>query len=528
MTTTDPVEIYDTSLRDGAQTVGVEYSQEEKLRLTEKLDDIGIDYVEGGYPLSNEKDSQYFKDVRKLRLKHTKITAFGMTRKRGSRCAEDLGMQALLRSEAQVITIVGKTWDLHVTEVLSTTKDENLEMIYDSISYLREQGRNLFYDAEHFFDGFKSNPDYAIKTLQAAERGGAETIILCDTNGGSMPDFIAQTVAFVRSQLRCGIGIHCHNDCELAVANSLAAVDSGATQVQGTINGIGERCGNADLISVMANLALKKNRFILGGRGVDRLCELSRYMYQLIDQTTRDGQPFVGLNAFAHKGGMHVHAVEKIAHSYEHICPETVGNIRRIVISELGGRANISSVVRKFGHNPSSQLIERLIELVQRNELLGYQYDQAEASFALLILKEAGKFQPHFQRVYSFERVETKEGIQPFTEAILRLKVNGTEEHVVGDGDGPVNALDKALRRALTHHFPAIESMRLTDYRVSVVTHREGTQAPVRVIITSNDTQESWSTVGVSENIVEASWQALVDSFEFKLCKDAGAFSTTG
>lgn len=517
------IEIYDTTLRDGSQGEGVNFSLQDKLLITQKLDAVGVDFVEGGYPLSNPKDAEYFQRVRDLQLSHTQVAAFGMTRRRGVAAEDDVGMQALRDARTPVCTVVGKTWDLHVFEVLRIDEAENLAMIRDSIAFLVAEGRKLFYDAEHFFDGYRANPEFALKTVQAAQDAGAAAIILCDTNGGRLPEDVAAAVEAVRRELRIPVGIHCHNDCELAVANSLTAVDHGAVQVQGTINGIGERCGNVDLISVVANLALKKTGYtVLHDAGLSHLTELSRYVYEIANLNFRSGQPFVGTSAFAHKGGMHVHAVNRLAASYEHIPPETVGNERRVLVSELSGRSNIIAKTDKFRLKEDNALMTRILNRVQDLEHEGYQFEAADASFDLLVRKEAGLYQPKFERLHYRVNVESDSGAAVRTEATVKLKVHDRVEHVVAEGDGPVNALDQALRKALATAYPSLQTMQLVDYKVRVINSTEGTAARVRVIIESRDDTNVWSTVGVSENVIEASWLALVDSVEYKLFQDAG------
>ncbi|HWL07568.1 MAG TPA: citramalate synthase [Planctomicrobium sp.] len=522
------VQMYDTTLRDGSQGEGVNFSLQDKLLITKKLDELGFDFIEGGYPLSNEKDFEYFQQVQKLDLKHAKVCAFGMTRRRGVTPDQDTGMIALLDSKAPVCTIVGKTWDLHVTEVLRVGLEENLAMIRDSISYLKSQGRTVFYDSEHFFDGFVANPEYALQVVRAAQEAGADTIVCCDTNGGSMPERIVEILSKVRKELSVPLGIHCHNDCELAVANSLAAVDTGIVQVQGTINGIGERCGNVDLISVAANLALKKKGYevLTQGAGLSHLTELSRYVYELANMNFRSGQAYVGRSAFAHKGGMHVHAVNKFAHSYEHINPEVVGNERRILVSELSGRSNIVAKTTKLKLDKDPDLMGAILARVQELENIGYQFEAAEASFDLLVKKTAQAYEPKFQRLHYRVNVETAGQEQPLTEATVKLKIDGdgAVRHEVAEGDGPVNALDQALRKALVETYPNLATMKLVDYKVRVINSSGGTAASVRVVIESADDKDVWSTIGVSENIIEASWLALVDAVEYKLFKDEGEF----
>lgn len=513
------IAIYDTTLRDGSQGEGVNFSLQDKLLLTARLDEMGIDYIEGGYPLSNPKDFEYFQAVRDLKLQHAKVVAFGMTRRKNILPENDTGLKALLDAKTSHVTIVGKTWDFHVTQVLSTTLEENLNMIRDSAAYCRSQGRTVFYDAEHFFDGYKANAEYAMKTLQAAQQGGASVIIPCDTNGGTLPERIAEVIADVKQVVHCDIGIHCHNDCELAVANSLAAVQSGANQVQGTINGFGERCGNVDLISVIANLAIKYGYDLLLPGSLRRLTELSRYAYELANMNQRNGQPFVGQSAFAHKGGMHTHAVAKDPTTYEHINPEAVGNERRILVSELSGHSTILSKTSKLTIANDKVLMTKILNQVQDLEYAGYEFEAAEASFDLLVKKVSGQYKAWFDRLAYRVNIE-HQGQTPITEATVKIRVGGSVEHSVSEGDGPVNALDAALRKSLLAYYPSLNDMQLVDYKVRVVNAKAGTAAKVRVVIESRDSNMIWGTVGVSENIIEASWLALVDAIEYKLNKD--------
>jgi 2-isopropylmalate synthase len=514
------IHTYDTTLRDGSQGEGVNFSLQDKLLITRRLDELGVDFIEGGYPLSNPKDFEYFQEVRKLPLRHARVVAFGMTRRKGVAPAADTCLKALLDAQAPVITIVGKTWDLHVLEVLGTTLDENLRMIADSVAYCTAQGREVIYDAEHFFDGYKANPEYALQTLRAAEAAGASVVVLCDTNGGSLPEQVAERVAAVRAALRCELGIHTHNDCDLAVANTLAAVRQGATQVQGTMNGIGERCGNADLVSVLANLALKYGHDVLRPGSLQRLTEASRYVYEIANMNFRSGQPFVGASAFAHKGGMHTHAVAKISRSYEHIDPAQVGNERRFLVSELSGQSTILAKTTKYAVATDKALMVKILGQVQDLEHEGYEFEAAEASFDILVKKASGLYRPKFERLSYRVNVEMGAGGRPVTEATVKARVGDEVTHTVSEGDGPVNALDGALRKALLPFFPNLARMQLVDYKVRVVNAREGTAARVRVVIESRDGDDVWGTVGVSENIIEASWLALVDSIEYKLFKD--------
>ena len=517
------IQIYDTTLRDGTQGEGFSLSLEDKLQIAERLNEIGVDYIEGGYPLSNEKDAEFFRRARQLSLGHSKVCAFGMTRRRGMEASQDPGMQALVQAGAPVCTVVGKTWDFHATEVLRVSLDENLDMIGDSVRFLVTAGE-VIYDAEHFFDGWKSNPQYAAQTIRAAAEAGAKMVVLCDTNGGSLPEQIAEyTVAAQEAltDLDVPVGIHCHNDCDLAIANSLAAVDVGARQVQGTINGVGERCGNADLISVIANLGLKKDGYqVLGGQCLARLTELSRYVYETANMHLQEHQPFVGQSAFAHKGGMHVHGIARATESYEHMNPQLVGNERRILVSELSGRSNIIALTTKHNLENDRQMMDQILSQVVSMEHQGYQFEAAEGSFDLLVKRCAGTFHPHFDRIKYHVEVGADSDAEVLTEATVKLRVAERVRHEVAEGDGPVNALDAALRKALNETFPSLNEVRLVDYKVRVVNSEAGTAARIRVVIESADQRDMWGTIGVSENIIEASWLALVDSIEYKLHKD--------
>lgn len=518
------IQIYDTTLRDGTQGEGVSLSLQDKLQITRRLAEIGMDYIEGGYPLSNEKDAEYFRLAQDLKLQTAKVVAFGMTRRRGMTAAEDPGMQALIKAGSPACTVVGKTWDFHVLEVLRVTLDENLDMIRDSVQFLKGCGREVIYDAEHFFDGWKANPAYASMTIQAAAEAGAGLVVLCDTNGGTLPEQISESTRTARQTLEkfgVEVGIHCHNDCDLAVANSLAAIDAGAVQVQGTINGVGERCGNADLISVVSNLALKKQGYrVLGGRTLEHLTELSRYVYDTANLNRRNSQPFVGQSAFAHKGGMHVHAIARATSSYEHMDPSLVGNERRILISELSGRSNIIAMTSKHKIDQNRDTMDKILGQVVVLENQGYQFEAAEASFDLLVRRCTGMFRPHFERVKYHVEVDAGADGSVVTEATVKVRVQDELRHEVGEGDGPVNALDAALRKALNGAFPGLRDMRLVDFKVRVVNSEAGTAARIRVTIESADQQDLWGTIGVSENIIEASWLALVDAIEYKLHKE--------
>ncbi len=524
------VEIYDTTLRDGTQGEGVNLSLVDKLKITQLLDSVGVDFVEGGYPLSNPKDEAYFQEVRKLDLKHTKVCAFGMTRRKEIDPADDAGMRALVASGSPVITIVGKTWDLHVDEVLRVSREENLAMIRDSLAFC-EAGpdcEQVFYDAEHFFDGYRANPDYALATLRAALEGGASRLVLCDTNGGSLPGWVTQAVTEVHNVLGndAQLAIHTHNDSGLAVANSLAAVEAGAVQVQGTINGIGERCGNVDLTTVIANLRLKMGYGCLTGGNLDGLTKLSRAVYERANLALSSCQPYVGTSAFAHKGGMHVHAVQRIAHSYEHVEPGLVGNERRILVSELSGASNISATLgEKFSIQDDKALQRTVLQRVQDLEHQGYHFEAAQASFELLLYDAMGRL-PDFWELDHYRCVILRRNKETATtEATVKLRTNGQTEHRVAEGDGPVNALDGALRKALKDHYPQINDVHLADYKVRVVNPTAESAAKVRVIAEfavrdnghDNGITRYITTIGVNENIIDASWQAIADAFRYHL-----------
>jgi 2-isopropylmalate synthase len=515
------IELYDTTLRDGSQAEGISFSLHDKLQLTKRLDAMGFDYVEGGYPASNEKDAQYFQRVGELDLKRIKVCAFGMTRRKGMKAEDDPGLKALLASQAATITIVGKSSAFQVVEVIHATLEENLRMIAESVAHLRRAGREVIFDAEHFFDGFKADPDYTLTAIRTAAEAGARLIVLCDTNGGAMPEEISEITKAAIAALPVPVGIHTHNDCELAVANSLAAVSAGAVHVQGTMNGFGERCGNADLISVAANLAVKKQGLeVLVPEGVSRLTELSRFVYEMVNMNFRANQPFVGKSAFAHKGGMHVSGIARNTASYEHIEPETVGNERRILISELSGRSNIAALAARHHITPDPKLMDQILAKVVSMEGAGYQFETADASFDLLVRRTMGTFRPHFERLSFHVNVEVNGDGHIRTEATVKIRIGEIVKHEVAEGDGPVNALDAAMRKALYGSFPNLSKLHLVDYKVRVINSEAATAAGVRVVIESQDENDVWGTVGVSENIIEASWIALVDSFEYKLWKD--------
>ena len=519
---TTHVTIYDTTLRDGTQGEGISFSSADKIRIAERLDAFGVHYIEGGWPGSNPKDMEFFELARQRQFKHAKIAAFGSTRRAKTTCAQDAQIQTLEKAGTPVVTMFGKTWALHVTEVLRTTLEENLAMIADSVRYFKQAGKEVIYDAEHFFDGYKDAPEYALATLQAAQDAGADMLVLCDTNGGTMPSEIGRIVTAVRQKLKCPIGIHTHNDSGVGVANALAAVEAGATQVQGTLNGYGERTGNCNLITVIPCLALKMGVGCIPKEKVRHLRELANFVDDLANVRPDIRQPFVGASAFAHKGGMHVNAVEKLARSYEHLEPEAVGNRRRVLVSDLSGRSNILMKAHELGmdlHKDTPEVREILQQLKQL-EHAGYEYEAADASFHILVQKLLKKHQPFF-KLLAYRVIMDRSGAGAgVVEASVKLEVAGKVVHTVSEGDGPVNALDTALRGALQEFYPVISQVRLVDYKVRILDSRTGTAAKTRVIIESTDGRDTWGTVGVDDNIIEASWEALVDAVEYKLFKD--------
>ncbi|MDD5725206.1 MAG: citramalate synthase [Candidatus Omnitrophica bacterium] len=517
------VKLYDTTLRDGSQAEGISYSVKDKLRITEELDSFGIHFIEGGWPGSNPKDREFFDKVSRLKLANSRIAAFSMTRRPGIKAGNDSNFCALLKSKAQIITIVGKTWDFHVKEVLKTTLEENLAMIFDSIDFLVKKGFTVFYDAEHFFDAYRAEKDYSLKTLKAAQDAGCAAICLCDTNGGTLTSGISAVTSEVAKTLKTEIGIHCHNDSGLAIANSLAAVEAGASIVQGTINGYGERCGNADLIPIIANLKTKLKNDCVTDAQLGQLTHLSHFVGEISNMRAMKDQPFVGESAFAHKGGMHINAIMKNPLTYEHLDPRAVGNKRRILVSELGGKTGILLRAKALNYDLSKTdpQTKKILELIQSLEHRGFQFEAAEASFQILMQKALKKFKKFFDLEGFKVVIEKGKNNKILSEAIIKLSVNGIREHTAAEGDGPVNALDSALRKALKDFYPSLEKMKLSDFKVRVLDEKSGTAAKVRVLIQSEDEKDTWSTIGVHENIIEASWQALVDSVEYKLLKDA-------
>ncbi len=519
--TDNSVKIYDTTLRDGSQGEGISFSVKEKIAITQKLDDLGIHFIEGGNPGSNPKDIEYFKAVRKLKLRNAKVCAFGSTRRGNETVKTDPGVKLLVSSGADVVTIFGKSWVLHVRDVLKVALKKNTEMIASTVEHAKSKGIEVVYDAEHFFDGFVDDPEYAIKTIRAAEEAGADWIVLCDTNGGSLPEWIREVVEKVGRETKVPLGIHTHNDSGMAVANSIVGVVSGAAQVHGTINGYGERCGNADLCSIIPILKWKMNINCITDEQSRKIAEVSRYVSELANLVPRDEQPFVGNSAFAHKGGMHVDAVRKTPRSFEHIEPELIGNARRVLVSELSGRANVLLKAEEYrlGLGKDSRETAEIVRKVKELEYEGYQFEAAEGSLQLLMKRILGVHRKFFD-LQGFRVSVERIGDRVVSEATIKVKVKGVEEHTAAEGDGPVNALDNALRKALGRFYPRINEMRLTDFKVRVLDAKAGTAAKVRVLIESQDHKDTWRTVGVSENMIEASWQALVDSVEYKLMKD--------
>lgn len=516
------IEIYDTTLRDGTQGFDFNLQSRDKLALALKLDAFGVDFIEGGWPGSNPKDVEFFEMMKDQPLRHAKLTAFGSTCRKDTRPEDDPNLLALLEAETEVVAMFGKSWTLHVTEALGTTLDENLDMIERSVRFLRENGRTVIYDAEHFFDGYAADSAYALAAIAAAARGGAHRIVLCDTNGGTMPGRIAELVRKAKELHGDLIGVHLHNDCELAVANSLAAVEAGARHVQGTMNGYGERCGNANLVSIMPLLALKLGR--PQKQDMAGLRELSRTVDERANLTPNVRAPFVGDAAFAHKGGVHVSAVNRLPETYEHMAPEQVGNQRRILLSDLAGRANVLAKDRDFadGGSVSSAEAAAVVQRLKELEHMGYSYEGAEASFQLLSRRVRGGHEPYF-KLHGFTVINEKPeaGADARSEASVRLEVGGEFEHTAALGNGPVNALDRAMRKALKRFYPTLEEMQLSDYKVRVLSGQEtGTSSIIRVLVETTDGRETWGTVGASSNVIEASYEALVDAAEYKLLKD--------
>jgi len=491
------------------------------LRIAKKLDELGVHYIEGGWPGSNPKDMEFFRRVKKLKLENSEIVAFGSTRRAKNSVEKDKNLKFLLDSGVSTVCIFGKTWDLHVRDALRITLEKNLELIYESIEYLKSKGKRVFYDAEHFFDAFKSNPEYALQTLEVAQEAGADTIVLCDTNGGALPYEIQQIFEKVKKRIKTKLGIHAHNDTETAVANTIMAVRMGARQVQGTINGYGERCGNANLCSIIPILKLKLGIDCISDEQLKKLTEVSRFVSEVANLAHPNNLPYVGRSAFAHKGGVHVSAVLRNPETYEHIDPSLVGNRRRILVSELSGRSTILHKAKEFGIELKDENdVEKIIALLKKLENEGYQFEGAEASFELLMKKALGEYRPFFDLEGFRVIVDTRGDGKIISEATVKVKVDGKIEHTAAEGKGPVNALDNALRKALEEFYPILKEIKLTDYKVRVLEGEKGTGAKVRVLILSSDGEKNWATIGVSENIIEASWQALAESIEYKLMKE--------
>jgi len=520
--------LYDTTLRDGAQKEGISFSVADRLEIARKLDELGIHFIEGGWPGSNPRDFDFFQRARDLKLKNAQIAVFGSTRRQGIRCEDDTNLAAILDSGAKIATLVGKASDRQVTQVLETTLEENLAMIADSIRYLKSKGLQVFYDAEHFFDGMKSNVDYSLKCLKVAADAGADCLVLCDTNGGALPEEVAQAVKLAKKATNGPLAIHAHNDGDLAIANTLAAVKAGVTQVQGTINGYGERCGNANLCSIIANLKLKMGINCVSDEQLAKLAEVSHFVSEAANLSHDTSLPFVGASAFAHKAGYHVSGISKWKDAYQHIDPLKVGNKTRAVVSDLSGKSNIIYKARERGLKipARGQEARRLVAQIKQLESLGFQYENAEASFDLLVHRAKPGYKPPFELVDFMVVVEkrrrqatTNNGSEMLAEAMLKVKVNGQVMHTAAEGNGPVNALDQALRKALLPFYPALERVKLIDYKVRILEESTGTESLVRVLIESSDNTEEWRTVGSSANIIEASWLALADAVEYWLLK---------
>jgi 2-isopropylmalate synthase len=514
------VKIYDTTLRDGSQAEGISFTVEDKIRIAHKLDELGVHYVEGGWPGSNPRDIDFFEKANRTKFFQTRIAAFGSTRYPDKKVEDDAVLQALLKTETQVVTLFGKTWDLHVIDALGTTLDENLRMIYESIAYMKKRRDEVLFDCEHFFDGYKNNPEYALKAIKEAESAGADWIVLCDTNGGTLPHEVRSIFEGIKKSISVKMGIHAHNDSEVAVANSLTAVQAGADQVQGTINGYGERCGNANLVSIIANMKMKLGIDCVTDKQLQSLKDVSAFVDELTNRAHWNQQPFVGKSAFAHKGGVHVSAVRKNALTYEHIEPEKVGNHQRILVSDLAGKSNVLHKAKEYGIDidDNDPKVAKILNSLKESENLGFQYEGAEASFELMMRDALGQKEVFFEFIGFRVIVEKrKEDEEPISEATVKLLVNGVQEVSAAEGKGPINALDKAIKKALVKFYPELEDVNLYDYKVRILDEKQGTRAKTRVLVESGDHHSRWGTVGVSENIIEASWQALIDSIDYKL-----------
>ncbi len=510
--------LYDTTLRDGSQRKGLSFSLDDKLKITKYLDELGVPYIEGGWPGSNPKDMEYFVRMRSHPPKHSKIVAFGSTRRVNSDVAQDSNIQALLNAHTSVVTIVGKTWPLHVTNVLKTTLEENLAMISDSVSYLKKHGKEVMYDAEHFFDAYRSDHDYAIRCLETAAEAGVDWLILCDTNGSSLPEQIVEAVTEVAVRVKCKLGIHTHNDCELAVANALAATRAGVQQIQGTINGYGERCGNANLISLIPTLQLKMGYSCVPPSGLKRLTEISRAVSEIANLNPDTCAAYVGSSAFAHKAGFHASAVERLKESYEHVDPSVVGNVRQVLVSELAGRSNVRMLAADLGVRINGEE-QNLIDEVKSMERSGFQFENAEGTLELMLRRKQPGYQTPFELMHIMVVASDRLRAGMNAEAMIKLEVEGEIAHTAAEGRGPVHAIDMALRKALIPHYPVLAKVRLADYKVRILDPDNATDATTRVLIEATCDGESWSTVGCSPNIIEASYQALSDSLELYLLR---------
>jgi len=519
----DPVRIYDTTLRDGSQAEDIAFSVEDKVRITRKLDELGIHYIEGGWPGSNPKDLQFFREAKKISLPHARIVAFGSTCRAGTLPEKDANIQTLIDADTKVVTLFGKSWDIHPLQALNITLEQNLEIIYQSVQYLKRQVPEVIYDAEHFFDGYKHNPSYALKTLEAAQQAKADWIVLCDTNGGTLPDEIQWVIDEVTKKISAPLGIHAHNDSETAVANTLMAVKRGIRLVQGTINGYGERCGNANLCSIIPNLRLKMGMDCITDAQLKKMTEVSRFVSELANLPHDKYFPYVGESAFAHKGGVHVSAIRKSGVTYEHVPPEKVGNRQRVLISDVSGESNILYKAAEFKIDLESKdlKIREILDNLKQLEHQGFQFEGAEGSFEILMKKALGQHKKFFELLGFRVMVEkSEEEGPPLSEATIMVRVGDRVEHTAAVGNGPVNALDHALRKALEKFYPELKEVSLLDYKVRILSPKDGTGAQTRVLIESGDGESKWGTVGVSENIIQASWQALVDSIDYKLLKE--------
>ena len=511
------IQIYDTTLRDGTQSEGFTLSGNDKIRIAQKLDELGVAFIEGGWPGSNPKDVEFFERARDMQWRNALIAAFGSTCRVKGGPEDDANIKALLDSQTPICTIFGKTWTLHVREVLLTTLEDNLHIIEQSVAYLKANGKRVIYDAEHFFDGYKADSVYALETLQAAIRGGAETIVLCDTNGGTMPWEIERIIRGLKPALAHPFGIHTHNDSECAVINSLTAIREGAMQVQGTINGVGERCGNANLVSIMADLELKMGYRCLPEGNIGKLYDLSHFVAEVANITPDEHLPFVGKSAFAHKGGVHVAAMRRSAQSYQHVQPELIGNKMRVVVSDLSGRGNLLSKAEEHGVEVEGEEVVSVLNDVKELESRGFSFEAAEASVAMMLKRQEYGYKAPFELVDFFVNVEHRQGRGIFAEAMVKVRVQGELLHTAAEGNGPVNALDNALRKALLGYYPQLANFHLSDYKVRILDSDHGTEAITRVLIDTRNSTSRWSTVGASTNIIEASWRALADSLEYGL-----------